>query len=212
MRKALFLSLLVITPLIFSGCLGKKDVATDISTPPAVSKNKNTSADSTKNANDDTNASANINIASTNTSLSNANANVSVSETNTNPAAVTNTNASEEDTVADENASTSSETAAADPDARKRDDQRIADVTSLRDALKKHFDEKSSYPDNFDGLVPGYLSALPKNPTPGGRDYNYTPIGSLPAKFYDLSYELEVGTDEVSAGGHVATPDGIAQP
>src|SRR3990167_2328302 len=97
-------------------------------------------------------------------------------------------------------------------DAQKRDQQRLADVESLQKALQAYFDAKQVYPDTLDGLVPDFIAALPKNPTPGGADYTYTPIGKLPATFYDLSYELEVGSGEVGAGVHTATPKGIAQP
>lgn len=96
---------------------------------------------------------------------------------------------------------------------KARDEQRITHIEKIRSALKKYYNDNGNYPEKMEELVTGgYLSKLPKNPTPGGIDYVYTPIGSLPAKYYDLAYSLEVGTSEISAGEHIANPDSIAYP
>ena len=143
-----------------------------------------------------------------------SNQNVNATELNVNDAPVTNVpqdNTNEDGEVNDKlNVNTAPTTN--DPQARTRDEQRVVDIKSLQAALRAHFEADGSYPDILDGLVPRFLQTLPQNSTPGGRDYIYTPIGSLPAQFYDLSYELEVGTDEVSGGSHVATPKGLMQP
>lgn len=101
-----------------------------------------------------------------------------------------------------------------DNEAIKRDEQRISDIKKIQQALADYKKDKGNYPEKMEELVSSkYLSELLKNPTPGGIDYVYTPIGSLPAQYYDLAYSLEVGTDEVKEpGDHIANPDGIAYP
>lgn len=96
--------------------------------------------------------------------------------------------------------------------AQKRDEQRLEDIKRIRAALEKYKNENGNYPDDYPQLTPRYLSAWPTNPTPGGAEYVYTPIGSLPASYYDLSYVLESGAEGVEAGDHIAGPDGIAVP
>ena len=100
-----------------------------------------------------------------------------------------------------------------DPDAIKRDEERVVEIKDIREKLDSFNTDKGNYPENLEELVTeGYYSDLPVNPTPGGIDYVYTPIGSLPAKFYDLAYTLEAGTDELEAGEHIANPDSISFP
>ncbi|MBL7047291.1 MAG: hypothetical protein ISR95_06665 [Candidatus Marinimicrobia bacterium] len=100
-----------------------------------------------------------------------------------------------------------------DPEAKERDIERVADIEDIRGKLATYNTDKGNYPENLEDLVTeGYYDVLPANPTPGGIDYVYTPIGSLPAKFYDLAYSLEAGTDELEAGEHIANPDSIAFP
>lgn len=97
-------------------------------------------------------------------------------------------------------------------EAEARDTQRLAHVRIIQAAIGLYKTDNGHYPDSFSDLMPDYLLAWPANPTPGGADYVYTPIGSLPAQYYDLSYELEVGTEGIIEGMHVANPDGIAVP
>lgn len=199
-KKVLILSLLFIPLLILGGCSGKK---TSTSVNVSVTED-----DSNTSLAENSNANENVNTNSATNSNGNVNSNLNTNTTaNTNSL---NTNSAEEDVTADENTNTAE--TVTDDSAQARDTQRVADVKALQTALELYNTDKQAYPDTFDGLVPTYLKVLPTNPTPGGSDYVYTPIGSLPAKFYDLSYTLEVGTDDVSAGQHIATPKGIAQP
>lgn len=94
--------------------------------------------------------------------------------------------------------------------AKQRDEQRLKDIQEIADALKDFVNDAGNYPSEVAELVPDYLAQLPTNPTPGGFEYSYTPIGSEPATYYSLYYHLEVGAGDVSAGDHEATPDGIA--
>ncbi len=102
------------------------------------------------------------------------------------------------------------------PEATDRDKERVAEIESLRSALKKFFDERKGYPEKMDELTPKYIKDIPKNPTPGGQEYSYTPIGSADKNdvygYYDLGYTLEVGVNGLSAGLHIANPDGLAFP
>ena len=103
-------------------------------------------------------------------------------------------------------------TVEAESDAELRDIQRLSHVRIIQGAIITYHDANGNYPDTKADLIPDYLASWPVNPTPGGADYVYTPIGSLPAQYYDLSYELEVGTEGIIEGVHVANPDGIAVP
>ncbi|MDD5342483.1 MAG: hypothetical protein PHI73_04075 [Patescibacteria group bacterium] len=94
--------------------------------------------------------------------------------------------------------------------AKARDVKRLADIRTLFTALQSYYGEKGSYPNSLQDLVPEYLGGLPQNPTPGGVDYNYTPIGVQPATFFSVYYSLEVGVEDLEAGDHEATPQGIA--
>lgn len=188
--------------LVTAGCsLGS--VSTTLTNTTKTNNNKNSALTNiVLNANGNSNASnSNSDNADDNTNASpdtNSNVNAGVGETNVNADPG-------EDTTNDVVPST-------DPAAKERDKVRKADVEKLQGALKKYFDAKKNYPDTLEGLVPTYISEIPKNPTPGGSDYTYTPIGSLPASFYDLTYTLEAGVDDVEAGLHSATPKGVAQP
>lgn len=97
------------------------------------------------------------------------------------------------------------------PAAIERDQQRLADIKSLRDALAKYFTDNESYPERLDGLVPSYLSKLPADPLGDQAKvpYTYTPIGSLPATYYDLGYYMEVGVEGLQPIEHDATPDNL---
>lgn len=100
-----------------------------------------------------------------------------------------------------------------DPEAKKRDDERLTEVEDIRIKLAEYYEDKGNYPESLEQLVTeGYFTEIPVNPTPGGMDYIYTPIGSLPAMFYDLAYSLEVGTETLEPGEHVANPENIAFP
>lgn len=102
------------------------------------------------------------------------------------------------------------------PEATDRDKERVEEIESLRTALKKFNDDRKGYPESLDELVSKYMKDVPKNPTPGGQEYSYTPIGSADKQgvfgYYDLGYTLEVGVNDLSAGLHIANPDGLAFP
>jgi hypothetical protein len=100
-----------------------------------------------------------------------------------------------------------------DPEAKKRDEERLAEIEDIRTRLAEYYDSKGNYPESLEQLVTeGYYTELPVNPAPGGMDYVYTPIGSIPAMFYDLAYSLEVGTAALEPGEHIANPENIAFP
>lgn len=96
--------------------------------------------------------------------------------------------------------------------AELRDKKRLEDIKRLQVALSAYYKDKKEYPGELTDLMPKYIEAIPGNPNPGGINYSYTPIGSEPYTFYDLAYQLEVGTEGVEPGWHDATPNGIAQP
>jgi len=96
--------------------------------------------------------------------------------------------------------------------ARIKDSKRLADIRSLRDALDKYKKDFGSYPKDLSLLKPRYIEELPVNPTPGGQNYVYTPIGTEPYSIYDLSYSLEIGVEGVGPGEHIASSDGLATP
>ncbi len=94
-----------------------------------------------------------------------------------------------------------------------RDSKRLSDMRKLQAALEKYkADNSGAYPTQLIDLVPKYISGLPGNPAPGGITYTYTPIGTSPYTFYDLSYVLELGAEGVGPGQHSATPEGVAAP
>jgi len=103
---------------------------------------------------------------------------------------------------------------AADGDAdaaTTRDQQRYADVTAIRTALEAFEADKGNYPEKLEELVPDFLSAVPVDPLgdEASVPYTYTPIGSLPAGFYDFAYYMEVGVEGLEPIEHDATPDHI---
>ncbi len=94
--------------------------------------------------------------------------------------------------------------------ARARDVKRLADIRSYFGALTTFYGDKGYYPSTLDELVPDYLPGLLFNPTPGGMNYNYTPIGVEPARSYSLYYKFEVGVENLGPGEHEAMPQGYA--
>lgn len=97
-----------------------------------------------------------------------------------------------------------------DPEASMRDSDRLHDIRTLRQALKKYYDEQKGYPEEIDELITGeQLESIPVNPQPGGKDYNYTPTDPTPYQSYQLCYSLEMGIEGVSKGEHCATPDSL---
>ncbi len=96
--------------------------------------------------------------------------------------------------------------------AESRDLKRLADMKMMRAILESYQKDKGYYPNTLDDLKPDYLENLPVNPTPGGAEYVYTGIGVAPYGLYDMTYELEVGAEDIEAGAHVMSTSGIAAP
>lgn len=92
--------------------------------------------------------------------------------------------------------------------AKKRDEQRLKDIEEIRVKLEAYKKEKGNYPAKMDEL-----SRVPKDPSfTDERGYTYTPIGKLPALYYDLSFVTEsekmtYNGVELERGYHVSTPD-----
>lgn len=98
-------------------------------------------------------------------------------------------------------------------DAQSRDQQRLDDINTLTIALDDYVNNNGYYPDTIDEIVPDYISELPIDPMPEIYEYSYTCIGSTgPCVYYDLSYTLEIGTDDLPAGMNLESPDEIATP
>lgn len=97
-----------------------------------------------------------------------------------------------------------------DVEAQSRDTERVARVTQILQALEAYKSTHDSFPEALEALREGFIAEIPKDVD--GDDFSYTPIGALPPQFYDLCYELEVGTAAISAGYHCASPEGIAHP
>ncbi|MEK7540092.1 MAG: hypothetical protein AAB558_02495 [Patescibacteria group bacterium] len=137
------------------------------------------------------------------------------------PSKVYTENANQEVTQANVNVNVNGETiggneateetaAEVDVEAQNRDTERVARITQIQQALESYRAAHQSFPEVLDGLREGFLNEIPKDVD--GDDFSYTPIGALPAQFYDLCYELEVGTDSITSGYHCASPEGIAHP
>lgn len=60
-----------------------------------------------------------------------------------------------------------------------RDQKRAADLGEISVALQKFYDEKRSYPNSLQQLIPDYLSSLPTDPLSPKYNYRYvkTPTG-----------------------------------
>lgn len=98
-------------------------------------------------------------------------------------------------------------------DAESRDQERITEVGEIESVLQDYVDTKGYYPATIDEIVPDYITELPIDPTPESYEYSYTCIGATdPCVLYDLSYTLEVGTDELPAGLNIISPEEIATP
>lgn len=96
-----------------------------------------------------------------------------------------------------------------DVEAQNRDAERVARITQIRDALEAYKKTNDAYPETLEALVTSaYLPTIPKDIDE--TDFSYTPIGALPAQYYDLCYTLEVGVGAITSGYHCANPDGLA--
>jgi prepilin-type N-terminal cleavage/methylation domain-containing protein len=75
--------------------------------------------------------------------------------------------------------------------AQNRDQQRVADISSIKLALEMIFSHNSNnyYPASLSILVPTYLPSVPKGPNPG-ETYNYVPLNGDITKTKCSSYHL----------------------
>jgi len=94
--------------------------------------------------------------------------------------------------------------------AQIRDNIRLTGIKKLRSALTSYFENNDFYPSTLDDLMSDYLDEIPHNPFPGGQEFVYTGIGVEPYSYYEISYALEVGTEGINSGIHVASPDAVA--
>ncbi|MBI2050606.1 MAG: prepilin-type N-terminal cleavage/methylation domain-containing protein [Parcubacteria group bacterium] len=121
---------------------------------------------------------------------------------------------------------------------KARDAKRVSDIKQLQTALELYASDKNGYPaasdltlgagagaslsrdGGFAATVSGttYMGKVPSNTTPGGADYKYnsftssaasTACGTAPCPWFQLSFTLEETTGSLSAGAHVADPNGI---
>jgi len=121
--------------------------------------------------------------------------------------------------------------------ARARDAKRLADIRQIQTALEMYFLDQNHYP-NYDGSsgIGGkylcsteagfedtacsettYMAKVPSNPSPQNdgdctsTDYTYAVAVDYNTT-YEIRYCLGQPTGGISAGVHVATPAGIADP
>lgn len=88
-----------------------------------------------------------------------------------------------------------------------RDARRLADIKNIQSGLDLYYLDNEHYPETLEPLAEGgYLPNIPKDPTPEERSYVYTVIGSTPAQHYDLTFELEIGTDDFNEGLNIVNP------
>ncbi len=100
-----------------------------------------------------------------------------------------------------------------------RDSRRLADVKQIQLALKMFYNDVGIYPTTVtigSSIANGgtnYLLRVPSNPTPradngcADQDYQYTQLES--GARYSLSFCLGDVTDDLNAGSHTATANGI---
>jgi len=100
-----------------------------------------------------------------------------------------------------------------------RDARRVSDVKQIQLALKMYYNDLGIYPTTVtpnSSIANGgtnYLLRVPSNPTPRGdngcndQDYQYTQLES--GQGYNLSFCLGDKTDDLDAGIHSATHNGI---
>jgi len=95
--------------------------------------------------------------------------------------------------------------------AAERDQKRLSDIQTLTNALELYFAKYNQYPENLSALVGEYLSEIPQNPQPGGKDYVYAAIEDY--SNYQILFSLEIGTvfgtTNLAQGNYQATPSGI---
>ncbi len=117
--------------------------------------------------------------------------------------------------------------------ASARNSRRVSDIKQLQTALELYFSDASGYPaqgtkaqpvttgssgfttlKSSSGTV--YMGSVPANPQPGGEPYRYRSIDDKGndcttgvCASYELTFSLEGKIGSLSAGAHVASPNGI---
>ena len=106
---------------------------------------------------------------------------------------------------------------------KKRDTQRISDITQIQNALEMYFRYESRYPDSltFGGTLIGsttssttYLRRIPQNPSPRNEgtclnaEYSYASLNN--GQDYQLSFCLANDTSNLLAGLKCVTASGIS--
>ncbi len=92
------------------------------------------------------------------------------------------------------------------------DSQRLQEVAAMAIALELYFNDRNSYPESLNVLVPGYLKAVPVAPMAGGtcnvqqNDYTYTRLSN---NDYKLTFCLAGNTNSYQAGPRTLSPAGI---
>lgn len=106
--------------------------------------------------------------------------------------------------------------------ASARDSRRVLNITQIQSALAAYHRDLGAYPATITASSPLaagnqiYLNKVPSNPTPVEEscqywpEYSYLAMGTEPNfSSYQLTFCLASDTAELSAGVHVATPNGI---
>lgn len=94
-----------------------------------------------------------------------------------------------------------------------RDDRRLADLRQLASSLELYYNDKNSYPQSLQDLVPDYISALPASPVPpdgncSPADNTYTYQKKSPTS-YIVNFCLGTTTGAYQAGKHQMSEVGI---
>jgi hypothetical protein len=97
----------------------------------------------------------------------------------------------------------------------KSDDaSRLADILKLRSTLELYFNDKNTFPDTLQQLLPTYIALIPTSPTEGlgacsstDNEYQYKKLSG--GKNYQISFCLGSAVSGYSAGKHFLSGYGI---
>lgn len=91
---------------------------------------------------------------------------------------------------------------------RARDSRRMNDLFTLQTALESYRHEhEDAYPPALQELAPRYVGTIPADPGTGAQ-YQYSTSAGTVA--YTITYTLEYGVDNLTAGQHTAVPGNVA--
>ncbi|MEA3249783.1 MAG: hypothetical protein U9Q03_05525 [Patescibacteria group bacterium] len=91
-----------------------------------------------------------------------------------------------------------------EPTARDRDWKRYQDVSAIRMALQRFFNDTGDYPQNLDVLEPRYIEEIPKDPL-SNKYYRYTRHEDS----FVVDFRLEQGIRSLAPGEHVLSVEGF---